>query len=320
VAVAAPPGAPPVAVYDRWEDLLERGDVDLVSLTTPGAVRHAPFAAALRRGLHVLVEKPLSLDLPEARTIADLAAGGGTVTAVAFNWRYAPRFQAAWRAVQAGAIGPVREVRAASSIVAGPGFFGLLRQKPWAARREHGGGMLREGGTHVFDRVRFLTGQEFRRVAGRLTPFAAVPWPVPEAAGATADLEYALLAELADGSLVSLLTTLTAAPVGEQTVLSGASGVLTITAREVLVQRPGAAAEPVEVPPADRAPDDLPAMQHTWNRLVADFVAAVRAGDVGHRTVPHLPTVADGLRAQEVVAAAERADAERRWVDLAELG
>ena len=61
-------------------------------------------------------------------------------------------------------------------------------------------------------------------------------------------------------------------------------------------------------------------MQHTWNRLVADFVAAVRAGDVRHATVPHLPTIEDGLRAQEVIAAAERADAERRWVDVAELG
>jgi len=38
---------------------------------------------------------------------------------------------------------------------------------------------------------------------------------------------------------------------------------------------------------------------------------------VRHATVPHLPTLADGLWAQEVVAAAERADAERRWVDLA---
>ena len=49
-----------------------------------------------------------------------------------------------------------------------PGFANsiVLQQKPWAARREHGGGLLREQGTHQFDRVRFLTGQEFRRVAG----------------------------------------------------------------------------------------------------------------------------------------------------------
>jgi predicted dehydrogenase len=239
LAETAPAGASPPAVYDRWEDLLERGDVDAVSLTTPGAVRHAPFAAALGRGRHVLVEKPLSLELPEARAIAGLAAGGETVTAVSFNWRYAPRVQAAGRAVRAGEIGPVREVRASTTIVAGPAFFGLLRQKPWSTRREHGGGMLREAGTHMFDRVRFLTGQEFRRVAGRLTPFAAVPWPVPEAAGATGDLEFALLAELTDGSLASLQVALTAAAGGEQLVLSGADGVLTVGPQGVLRQRAG---------------------------------------------------------------------------------
>ena len=73
------------------------------------------------------------------------------------------------------------------------------------------------------------------------------------------------------------------------------------------------------LPNADGAPPEVPLLRHTWNRLIADFVAAIRAGDVRHATVPHLPTIADGLRAQEVVAAAERADAERRWVDLAEL-
>jgi myo-inositol 2-dehydrogenase/D-chiro-inositol 1-dehydrogenase len=319
VGGAAPPGAPPVAVYDRWEELLD-GGVDAVSLTAATPLRRAPVEYALRRGLAILVEKPLSVDLPEARAIAAAAAGGAAVTAVAFNWRYSPRVQAAWRAAQAGAIGRIREVRSLSSLLASPALFGVMRQKLWAAHRANGGGFLREVGTHQFDRVRFLTGQEFRRVAGRLTPWGGAPWPVPAPPGADADLEYALLAELADGSLVSLQTAFTAGAAGEQTVLSGAAGTLTISPQGVLVQRPGAAAEPVEIQPADRAPDDLPAMQHTWNRLIADFVAAVRAGDVRHATVPHLPTIADGLRAQEVVAAAERADAERRWVDLTELG
>jgi myo-inositol 2-dehydrogenase/D-chiro-inositol 1-dehydrogenase len=75
VGAAAPPGAPPVAVYDGWEDLL--GAVDVVSLTTAGAVRLAPFAAALERGLPILVEKPVSVELPEARAMAALTAGAG---------------------------------------------------------------------------------------------------------------------------------------------------------------------------------------------------------------------------------------------------
>jgi predicted dehydrogenase len=81
---AAPPGAPLVAVYDRWEDLLDRGGVDALSLATAPPLRRAPVAHAVGRGVHVLVEKPLSVDLPEARAIATLAEPGRSVTAVCF--------------------------------------------------------------------------------------------------------------------------------------------------------------------------------------------------------------------------------------------
>ena len=60
-------------------------------------------------------------------------------------------------------------------------------------------------------------------------------------------------------------------------------------------------------------------LQHTWNRLIADLVGAIRAGDVAHATVPRLPSFADGVQLHEVFAAAERADAEGRWVGLDEV-
>ena len=57
-------------------------------------------------------------------------------------------------------------------------------------------------------------------------------------------------------------------------------------------------------------------MQHVWNRLVTDFVTAIRRGDGACATVPHLPTLAERLRAQEVIDAAMRSEAERRWVHV----
>ena len=55
-------------------------------------------------------------------------------------------------------------------------------------------------------------------------------------------------------------------------------------------------------------------MQHIWNRLIADFVQAIRRGDVAHRSVPHLPTLTDGLRGEEIIAAARASDASGCWV------
>jgi predicted dehydrogenase len=72
----------------------------------------------------------------------------------------------------------------------------------------------------------------------------------------------------------------------------------------------------LEIAESDRQPPDILSGQHTWNRLIADFVSAVRRGDVQHQSVPHLPHVSDGLATQEVIAACELSHAERRWVDL----
>ena len=46
------------------------------------------------------------------------------------------------------------------------------------------------------------------------------------------------------------------------------------------------------------------------------LLGRARPGDVAHASVPYLPTLLDGLRAQEVIAAARRSEQERRWVDL----
>ena len=58
---------------------------------------------------------------------------------------------------------------------------------------------------------------------------------------------------------------------------------------------------------------------YTWDKVVGDFLLALRSGDVAHRTVPDLPTLADGLEAQKVVYAARLSDRDNRWVRIEEM-
>src|SRR5512133_510287 len=75
---------------------------------------------------------------------------------------------------------------------------------------------------------------------------------------------------------------------------------------------------PVEVPilAGDRAAARVDLLQHTWNRLVADFVRAVRDRDVEHESVPHLRTLTDGLRTEEIIAAARQSSDARQWMTV----
>ena len=74
-------------------------------------LRGDPLLAALDRGLHVLVEKPISVGVPEARVMAAAAEAATPVTACCFNWRYAPAYQTAQKAIRSGQIGAIRDMR-----------------------------------------------------------------------------------------------------------------------------------------------------------------------------------------------------------------
>lgn len=303
---------PGLQVYDHWEDLIEQGDIGVISIAVPAILRREPITAALERGLCVLVEKPFTPGLSEARQLAQMAEKAKTVTAVSFNWRYSPGSQVAWRAVREGEIGQLLDISMNWAFHQTVELQELLKFKPWVGQSEMGGGVMREGGSHEFDRARFLTGSEFTKVVGRLPPI-----PIP---GTNADGSYLLISELSNGSLGSFILRSTPGQGEWRTVLFGEEGTLVVTHETVVRQRQDDD-EPVslEIPEPDQVPNGVDLIQHTWNRLIADFVTAIRHGDVAHKLVPHLPTFADGLRVQEVFAAAERAEAERRWVNLAEL-
>jgi predicted dehydrogenase len=189
----------------------------------------------------------------------------------------------------------------------------LLERWPWVA--DASTGLLGRGGSHEFDRARFLTGGEFARLVGRVIPLSLSGEPeyvVPCGS-------YALLADLTDDVLGQFRFTLTTGQPEWSQLLHGEEGTLQVTHQSVHRRRAGEdQAVLLDIPEADQIPEGTSLMQHVWNRLVADFITAVRRGDVAHASVPHLPTLLDGLRAQEVIAGARRSEQERRWVNLRE--
>ena len=79
----------PARVSTDWRAVVDDPDLDAVLVMTPGA--HGPIALeALRSGKHVLVEKPLSVTIREAREIEAAAAAVGRVLQVAYMKMYDP--------------------------------------------------------------------------------------------------------------------------------------------------------------------------------------------------------------------------------------
>src|SRR5215207_8649061 len=99
-----------------WHRVIERDDVALVDVCTPGDT-HAEIAiAALEAGKHVLCEKPLANTVAEAEAMteaAERAAAKGVRSMVGFTYRRVPAVALARELVAAGRVGAIRHVRAA---------------------------------------------------------------------------------------------------------------------------------------------------------------------------------------------------------------
>jgi len=95
------------AHYTNPKPIIEDPDIDLISICTP-TITHADIAiAAIEAGKHILVEKPMTNTVPEAKRLIRAAEKHHTKLAVGFVERYNPAVQEAIKRVTEGEIGDV---------------------------------------------------------------------------------------------------------------------------------------------------------------------------------------------------------------------
>ncbi|CAL9376050.1 Gfo/Idh/MocA family protein [Streptomyces cellulosae] len=171
-----------------WRALVERDDIDLVDICTPGD-SHAEIAlAALAAGKHVLCEKPLANTVAEAEAMARAAQEArdrGQAAMVGFNYRRVPATALARRMVEEGRIGTLRHVRVAylQDWLVDPQF-----PLTWRLRREQAGsGSLGDLGAHIVDLAQYLAGEPLAGVSALTETFVRErPLPTAPSSGLAA--------------------------------------------------------------------------------------------------------------------------------------
>jgi UDP-N-acetyl-2-amino-2-deoxyglucuronate dehydrogenase len=167
-----------VPAVPDYEKLLARSDVDAVLLSVPHML-HAPLAIqAAKAGKHVLLEKPLGVNLQDATRIVDACRQAGVRLTVNFSFRLRPAIQVARALVQEGVLGEISGIQISFLIFRGSSFWasGYTARAPgnWRGSKEKaGGGILILGICHAIDYVRFCTGLEVRRVSSEYGTFAS---------------------------------------------------------------------------------------------------------------------------------------------------
>jgi predicted dehydrogenase len=184
---AAQAALPDAKLYTSYEQLLEAHDgIDFVDIATPPFLHAEQALAALKRGIHVLCEKPLALAPEELETLRRSAAMAGRAVFTVHNWAYSPQWQKAFEVLASGALGEIRHVelhalRTQPAVSAVPGDW----------RREAGqagGGILIDHGWHNLYLLHRLIRAKPTRVTARLHPASGA---VEEEATITAEFPNA---------------------------------------------------------------------------------------------------------------------------------
>jgi predicted dehydrogenase len=136
--------------YRSWDEMLDRERLDAAVVAVPTRFHVDAGLAALQRGLHVFVEKPIATSLEEGRQLLDAAASADRVFAVGHIERFNPAVRELKLRLEAGEIGRLYQLQA-------------RRQGPFPARIRDVGVVI-DLATHDVDVMCSLAGSDVHRL------------------------------------------------------------------------------------------------------------------------------------------------------------
>ncbi len=273
--------APGAVLLASADELLARHDVDAVVVTASTALHASMALAAIETRRHLYLEKPIATSVSDGRHVAAAAQSARTVTMAGFNWRFQPLIARAKALLVEGVLGEVRGATTA--------FCEAATVPGWKARRSEGGGVLLDLGSHHFDLMRWLLDTEMSRVEAlvesRRTEHDVAHVTLTMDSGAVVRSRFSLGEEQAHW--IEL--------VGERGVMRIDRQARTLTVSGVRARTMTAATLAWRARSLVR-----PLSEPSWSYALQAFARRVQGADV------ELPSMDDGLRSLEIVAAAER--------------
>jgi predicted dehydrogenase len=141
-------------VVDHLDALLTDPEIDAVLVSSPTAMHFEHASAALSAGKHVMVEKPLAMDLAQSRALVEQAERTGRVLSVFHNRRWDIDYLTVGSAVASGVLGKVFNVESRLGQFASCVGPAAREYRPgWRNEAAFGGGGLYDWGSHFIDQI-----------------------------------------------------------------------------------------------------------------------------------------------------------------------
>lgn len=155
-------------VETDWHRVVEREDIDVIDVSTPGHLHHDQVLAAAAAGKHIICEKPLANTLADAKDMLKAVQKAGVKHMLMHNYRKIPAVALVRRMIDEGRLGEIYHYHGAylQDWIMDPQFPLVWRLDKKLA----GAGALGDIGSHAIDLARYLNA-EFKSVVGHMTTF-----------------------------------------------------------------------------------------------------------------------------------------------------
>ena len=195
-------------VFTSSDELLAQKDLDAVVVSSSAHLHHPQALAALKRGLHVLVEKPMTFTAAQARELVEAAQANHVQLHSSFPWHHTRHGQEAQRVIKQGQLGDLRMISVLMTnpvdhLIRGTGTFATsggtyIEPQPgtYSEPSVAGGGQVYNQVAHAAGYLAFLTGLRPAQVFARF-----------HNDGCRLDIYDALNIELENGCIASITST-----------------------------------------------------------------------------------------------------------------
>jgi predicted dehydrogenase len=162
-------GLPAGRVYSSYKELIENESklpqnerVQVISIVTPNHFHFEPTKMALENGFHVILDKPMTFSMDEARTLKKVLGTSGSLFCLTHTYTGYPMVKQARQLVKEGRLGTIRKVYVEypqgwlSSFIEGDDN----KQAEWRTNPAKSGiaGCMGDLGTHAFNLAEYVTG------------------------------------------------------------------------------------------------------------------------------------------------------------------
>lgn len=305
------------SVYGNWQEMLEKEDIDLVSIVSAPLLHHEMVIKAYSHGIHVLCEKPFSSNTTEAIEMIKTRDAAKKFGFLNFEFRFLPARQKVKEVVASGKLGKLIHVNYQMTF---PGYErSTTSKRGWLGRKEDAGGMLGAIGSHMFDSLLWWVNDDIVSVSGQLATH--IPEVTAEDGAKevrTADDTFQTMGLLSSGTTFSLgLTSVARHSRSWQLEIFGTEGTLVMTEdNKVLVGVGNKPLEEVELLPDLVVPNQMPELAgryyNAFYRSIDTIYEAMTTGNIH----PYTPTFEAGLNVQRILDAVRESNEKRRVVEL----